>query len=164
MKKKGSKIKAASKDRKTAPAKKARAAKAKPAPDLQKAIDRERAKRERWLDAVGEGEMTLDQFRPRRAASEQREAALVERLEAERDKSAAFANVESIAARFDLARDFARLWSAGNAEEKRRILGVVWETSGARRSRLDTARRSVDPAWRPVWRAMLAVEAYPARG
>lgn len=57
----------------------------------------------------------------------------------------------------DLCRDFLYLFAHGTAPEQQKILRLLWETSGANRSKLDSEQWRIQPTWRPMWRALLCV-------
>ena len=131
--------------------------------EILAAMKREQAGRERLLDALQSGAIGVAEFAPRKAASEQREAALREQLERAQDKDSALSAVDVVASQIERCRDFPMLFQHGTPTEQRRILGLLWETSGGK-SKLDGQRRRIEPVWRPLWAALLDAGVYAGAG
>lgn len=64
----------------------------------------------------------------------------------------------TLANQIDIYHEFVDWFANADPIQQREILGILWETNGARKSKLDGNRSRIVRSWRPTWRGLLATD------
>jgi hypothetical protein len=133
--------------------------------DLEREVKRHRdaaskakLKLERLVGLFADGEIDRDSLVAQQAkVKREADATMVKLRSAEAALAQRDTRTKATTDLLGLARRLPYLYSRGTPAEQRKILSILFETSGPNRSRWDRSKRAVEPAWRAPWGAFVGL-------
>lgn len=117
-------------------------------------IQKEQRRRRNLNEMLSVEDIDRAEYLRLKQESEQTEAAARERIQ-QMEFAANDQAGDCIALHLRLCDEIGQTFANGTPKQQRRLLGLLWETNGTRKSTLDCEKRCIKPAWRPIWKVLL---------